>query len=402
MRTYREVFSVGEFRALFGGQVIGAASMTLQSLAFSVLIYSRTASPLLAAVAFLAGSLPQAVGAMTLSGFADAVAPRILLVASDGVRAAGFIFVASGLLPTAAMLTIVMLLGLASGALGGVRYALVTRVLSVDAYALGRSMLNVAVGAMQVVGYAAGGGLILALGARSALWLAAALAVTVGLIDRWGVLARPALASGSASIGTTWRRNRALLTDHLTRRLLLAQWVPNGLIVGAEALFVPYAGEHAAWLFAAAGGGMLVGDVIVGRWVASDTRARLTRPLYLLLAAPYLAFAAHPPLLLAIGVVGVASIGYGGTLGLQQRLVEVMPEASLGQAFALASAGMLSAQGIAAYLTGGLAQAVGAPVSMSIAGIASLLATVVLLARRGHERGPTRHLLSAIEPGGSR
>ncbi len=396
MRTYREVFSVAEFRALFGGQVVGAASMTIQSLAFSVLIYSRTASPLLAAVAFLAGSLPQAVGAMTLSGFADGVAPRTVLVASDAVRAAAFILLASGLLSTTAMLAIVMLLGVAYGALGGVRYALVTRVLSVADYALGRSMLNVAVGAMQVVGYASGGGLILAVGARSALCLAAALAIAVGMIDRWGLLARPALAGGSVSIGATWRRNRALFGEPVTRRLLLAQWVPNGLIVGAEALFVPFAGAHAAWLFAAAGAGMLVGDVIVGRWVTPDTRARLTRPLYVLLAAPYLAFAAHPSLLVAAGVIGVASIGYGGTLGLQQRLVEVLPEDSRGQAFALASAGMLSAQGIAAYLTGSAAQAVGASVAMSMAGAASLLATAALLGHRGDERSaaaiaPERH-----------
>jgi predicted MFS family arabinose efflux permease len=246
------------------------------------------------------------------------------------------------------------------------------------------------------VGYAIGGGLILAVGTRSALWLAVALAIAVGMIDRWGLLARPALASGSVSMRATWRRNRALFGESAVRRLLLAQWIPNGLIVGAEALFVPYAGAHAAWLFAAAGAGMLVGDVIVGRWVTSDTRARLTRPLYVLLAAPYLAFAVHPSLLVAVGVVGLASIGYGGTLGLQQRLVEALPEASLAQAFALASAGMLSAQGIAAYLIGSVAQAVGAPIAMSMAGVASLLATAALLTHRGDERsaaatGPERH-----------
>jgi len=391
MRTYRDVFSVGEFRALFGGQVIAAASMTIQAVAFSVLVYSRTASPLLAAVAFLAGSLPQAVGAMTLSGM------------SDFVRVAAFGAVASGLLPTFGMLAIVMLSGVAYGALAGIRYSLLTRVLPVDAYALGRSSLNMAVGAMQVVGYAAGGGLIVALGARSALWVAAALAIIVCAIDRLGLRARPALANIRASVGVTWRRNRALLADRVTGRLLVAQWVPNGLIVGAEALFVPYAGRHASVLFTAAAIGMLVGDVVMGRLAAPEQRVRLTLPLYLLLAAPYLMFAVQPPLIVAAGLVGLASVGYGGTLGLQERLVEAVPEDSLGQAFALASAGMLSAQGVAAYLTGSLAQATGASTAIAIAGVASLLATLALLANRPRKRAARPTTLSASpNPAGTR
>lgn len=403
MRTYREVFSVGEFRALFGAQVIAAASMTIQALAFSVLVYSRTASPLLAAIAFLAGSLPQAVGAMTLSGLSDRVAPRTVLVTSDFVRVAAFVLVASGLLPTFAMLATVMLSGVAYGALGGIRYSLLTRVLPVDAYALGRSSLNIAVGAMQVVGYAAGGGLIVALGARSALWAAAALAIIVCVIDRLGLRVRPALSNIRASVGATWRRNRALLADRVTGRLLVAQWIPNGLIVGAEALFVPYAGRHAAVLFTAAAAGMLVGDVVMGRWAGPQQRARLTLPLYLLLAAPYLAFAVHPSLLVAAVLVGLASVGYGGTLGLQERLVEAVPEDSLGQAFALASAGMLSAQGVAAYLTGSLAQAAGASTAIAIAGVASLFATLALLANRPRERAARLTNLSASpNPGGTR
>jgi hypothetical protein len=233
--------------------------------------------------------------------------------------------------------------------------------------------------------------------------LATALAIIVCVIDRSGLRARPALANVRASVGVTWRRNRALLADRVTGRLFLAQWVPNGLIVGAEALFVPYAGRHAAALFTAAAGGMLVGNVLVGRWAAREQRAGLTLPLYLLLAAPYLVFAVQPPLIVAAALVGLASVGYGGTLGLQQRLVETVPEDSLGQAFALASAGMLSAQGVAAYLTGSLAQATGASTAMAIAGVASLLATLALVANRPRGRAALPANFSASpNPGGTR
>jgi predicted MFS family arabinose efflux permease len=200
----------------------------------------------------------------------------------------------------------------------------------------------------------------------------------------------------------TWRRNRALLADRVTGRLLVAQWLPNGLIVGAEALFVPYAGRHASVLFTAAAAGMLVGDIAMGRWAAPEQRARLTLPLYLVLAAPYLVFTVHPPLIVAAALVGLASVGYGGTLGLQQQLVEAVPEDSLGQAFALASAGMLSAQGVAAYLTGSLAQATGASTAIAIAAVASLLATLALLPNQRQARAARPNPSASPNPGGTR
>ena len=43
--------------------------------------------------------------------------------------------------------------------------------------------------------------------------------------------------------------------------------MPNGLIVGCESLFVPYAPRHAGLLFAFAALGMLVGDTLTGRFL---------------------------------------------------------------------------------------------------------------------------------------
>jgi hypothetical protein len=49
----------------------------------------------------------------------------------------------------------------------------------------------------------------------------------------------------------TWRGNRILLTLPSTRPVLLALTIPNGLVAGCEALFVPYAGDAAAAFFVA-------------------------------------------------------------------------------------------------------------------------------------------------------
>ena len=72
----------------------------------------------------------------------------------------------------------------------------------------------------------------------------------------------------------------------MLRPVYLALWVPNGLVVGCEALIVPFAGDGAGFLFAATAVGMLVGDVLMGRLVPPQWRDRLVEPARFLLAVP--------------------------------------------------------------------------------------------------------------------
>jgi hypothetical protein len=69
--SFRDVFAVGEFRALWVSQVLSAGGDRLALVALTLLVYDRTRSPLLAAVAFAAGTLPYIAGALFLSGLAD-------------------------------------------------------------------------------------------------------------------------------------------------------------------------------------------------------------------------------------------------------------------------------------------------------------------------------------------
>ncbi|WP_203783961.1 MFS transporter [Asanoa ferruginea] len=380
MTTYREIFANREFRALFAGNAATVAGKTIQMLALSALVYASTGSPLLSALAFLGGLLPQALGAMTLLAYADRVRPRGFLAGWDLARALAAVLLATGVLPVWGMLLLIMSFGAVDALSGGVRSAIIVDVVP-GGYVLGRATLNVSVGAMQILGFATGGTLIATLGPHRALAVAAVLIAISAAVTFFGLRTREPRATGRAGVAATWRGNRALFADPSIRAVLLAAWVPNGLIVGAEAMYVPYAGDLAAVLFVAGAAGMLTGDLIVGRFVPPVLLDRFITPLQTLLAVPYLLFFLHPGPVVGAVAVFVASFGYAGTLGLQQRLVEITPGRLRGQALGLDGSGRMTFQAVGASATGSVAEATGAATAMTVAALASLAVTALLRRR---------------------
>ena len=166
--------------------------------------------------------------------------------------------------------------------------------------------------------------------------------------------------------------------------------MPNGLIVGCESLFVPYAPRHAGLLFAFAALGMLAGDTLAGRFVPSRWRARLGAPLRLLLAAPYLVFILQPALPIAAAAIVLASIGYSATLLLQQRLIALTPDELSGHALGLHSSGMLAMQGVGAAIAGVVAERTSPGRAMAVMAVISVAVTVALTPGLRPDRTPPR------------
>jgi hypothetical protein len=378
--TYREIFANREFRALFAGNAATVAGKTIQMLALSALVYASTGSPLLSALAFLGGLLPQALGALTLLAYADRVRPRGFLAGWDAAKAVAAALLATGVLPVWGMLLLIMAFGAVDALSGGVRNAIIVDVLP-GGFVLGRATLNVSVGAMQILGFAAGGTLIATLGPHRALAVAAVLIATSALVTYTGLHTRAPRTTGRASVTATWRGNRTLFLNRSTRAVLLAGWIPNGLIVGAEAMYVPYAGDWAAALFVAAAAGMLAGDLVVGRFVPGPVLDRTITKLQTLLAVPYLLFVLHPGLIVGAAAVFVASFGYAATLGLQQRLVDSTPDGLRGQALGLDGSGRMTFQAVGAAAVGAVAEATGPATAMTAAAVASLAVTALLRPR---------------------
>src|ERR1039457_7180581 len=101
--TFREVFSVGEFRALWAAQVLSVAGDQLARVALTLLVFARTHSALLAAVTFVASVVPMFVGSVALSGLADRLPRRRVMIACDLSRAALVAIMALHGIPIAVM-----------------------------------------------------------------------------------------------------------------------------------------------------------------------------------------------------------------------------------------------------------------------------------------------------------
>jgi predicted MFS family arabinose efflux permease len=378
MRTYRELFDTPEFTPLFAAGSLSVAAGTVSGLALGTLVHSATGSPLLSALAMFGPSLAQVVGAATLLSAADRLRPRAALTGLALVFAAAAAVQAAPGLPVWAVFAVLAAEGLIASVGGGVRYGLLHEILTEDGYLLGRSVLNMAVGTLQICGYALGGVLVVLLSPRGTLLVGAVLYAAAAAVTRLGLADRPPRATGRASVSVTWRLNARLWSSAPRRSVYLALWVPNGLVVGCESLFVSYAPEHAGLLFVCAALGMLVGDTLAGRVLPPRWCERLGVSLRLLLAAPYLLFFLEPELPVASVAVALASVGFAASLLLQERLMLLTPAELRGQAVGLHSSGLLALQGTGALLAGSVAQLTTPATAMTVMAAASVAVTLAL------------------------
>ncbi|MER6612855.1 MFS transporter [Streptomyces xantholiticus] len=382
MRTYQELFSVSDFAPLLATSAAHVAALTVSGLALGTLVHDATGSPLLAALSMFGPKLAQVIGASVLLSAADRLPPRAATVGLALFFAVATTALALPGLPVGAIFAILSVQGMVGSVGGGVRYGLLTEILPAEGYLLGRSVLNIGAGSLQTGGYAVGGVLVNVLTPRGALLTGAVLYVVAAAVARIGLARRLPRAKGRPSASATWRTNARLWSAKPRRRVYLALWVPNGLVVGCESLFVSYQPRHAGLLFAVAAVGMLAGDALTGRFLRGRWRDRFgAPPLLLLLAAPYLIFVLHPALPVALVAVTVGSMGFSANLLLQERLMSLTPSELSGHALGLHSSGMLTMQGVAAVVAGGVAQLTSPATAMTVMAAASAAVTLALAPR---------------------
>ncbi|MFI6977082.1 MFS transporter [Embleya sp. NPDC050154] len=381
--TYREVFAVGAFRVLFGSYVLLLIGDTVRMLALAVLVYERTGSPALSALAYVAGFVPQALGGALLLSLTDRVPVRAAMAGYDLIRCALALVLALDVLPVWTVLLLLASVGLVSPVAGAARQRTLPELLHGDAYVLGRSVFGMTAGATQVLGFAVGGLLLALVGSSGALLFAAATALASAVVVRLGLAPGPRTErTGSTraegTVRATLRVNRELLGDRTVRGLLLAQWIPANLAVAAEGVVVPYSPGHAGVLYGSAATGMLLGDLVVGRFVRPARRERLALWLALQLGVPLLFFAVGPPLWVSAGLFVLSSAGLSYQLGLQRRFLEAVPKAGTGQAMGLAMTGTMTLQGLTMAGAGALAGVLEPAHVIVLVGAASIAGTLAI------------------------
>lgn len=378
--TYREVFAEGSFRALFAARTLTIGATSLQIFALSVLVYAGTGSPLLSAVAFGAGFLPQVVGGLLLGSLTDRLRPRPLIVAGYAVEA--LLAAALGLLdlPVAVSLTLVAVIACGTPVFAGAAARVIAERLTGDAYVLGRSVSNMSSSAAQLLGLAGGGVAVAAAGPRTALLFAAGCHVAAAVVVRFGLPATAATPwERGGAIRDSWTGAVALLSDRTIRRLLLAQWLPSAFVAGAEALLVAYGAGRGfpagtgAVLMGAPAVGMLLGNFAAGRFLRPSLRERSSPVFLVVLGAPLIALPAAPPLPVLVALLIVAGTGFAYGLGLQRAFLAAAPEERRGQLFALFSTGMMALQGVGPLLLGALAELTSPAPAIAVAGAATVL-----------------------------
>ncbi|MEW1681949.1 hypothetical protein [Streptomyces sp. NPDC093594] len=381
---YRALLRDREFTGLYAGFTLTVAASTLSGFALGTLVDRSTGSPFLTAVSMYGATFATVLGATTLMSVADGDRPRRTLVALQFVALAGACAQAVPGLPLAARFGLLLLLGFFQSLNTGTRMGLLAEVVPASAYVPARSLMNITAGGTAVLGFTLGALLLRHLTPQGLFLTAAALTAAGLAVTAATVRERSVRRPRRPGLRETWTTNAALLSRSGPRALLLNLWVPNGLIVGCEALFIPYAQDHAGVLLAAASAGMLLGDLTVGRLLTAAWRRRSAFALRLLLAAPYLLFALHPSTPVAAVAVFLASAGFAATLPLQERLLALTPEEVRGQVQGVESAGRMTWQGIGAALAGATAQFLSP--ATTITALAALSVAVTVLSRPSVER----------------
>jgi predicted MFS family arabinose efflux permease len=387
--TYRSLFTIREFRALFLNRCVVVISVAASGLAMATITYEATRSAVLSGLSLFGGPLVALIVSQFLLAWSDRVRPKVGLMGQMGAALISDALQLVPGMPWQARFGLLAIPYAAYAMFAGTRWVMVREIVPEGSYILARSLMNLAEGGMQVVGYGLGGLALLWLSPRG-LFAVAALADLVSLVSvRFGVRDRPAPAAGGTDASVVRRTlavNRRLLRSPVTRPLYLALWVPNGLVVGCESLFIPYGnaasaghGWLAGWLFASTAAGAMTGDLVIGRFVPSGRRDRIIEPLRLLLAGPYLLFFLTPAPEIAVLIGFLAAAGYAASLPLQDRLIRHTDDAIQGQVLGLHMNGMMVGQAIGALVAGAVASFLPPATAMGAMAVASMAVTLLLV-----------------------
>ena len=370
--TFRSVFAVGEFRYLWLAQVLSVLGDQLARVAMTVLVYDQTRSAFWAALTYAVTLVPWLLGGLALSGLADRLPRRTVMVTCDVARmvlVGGMALLSLRATATAVPLMVVLLFAvtLLDSPFKAARSAMLPDILTGDMYVLGVAVSQTALQIGMVAGFALGGIVVTVLHAGGALILDAVTFAGSAVLVRAGVRSRPAAATHHAA--TASRLGQIMAGVHLVfgrpvlRTLVLFGWlvtfyiVPMGLAAPIAARL--HSGLPSAvttgLVFAAGPFGTMIGAIAFSRFVPPVRRQAWLGPLAVAACAVLVLFVFHPGIAGTLAILAVSGACASYQLAANSAFVAAVPPERRGQAFGLANGGMQAFQGLWIVLAGALA-----------------------------------------------
>jgi MFS family permease len=397
--TFRDVFGDREFRALWLAQLLSVAGDQLARVAMTVLVYDRTHSALWTAITYAVSFVPWLIGGLALSGLADRLPRRQVMVACDLARmvlVCAMALISLEAAPDVALWIMVGLLfvvTLLDSPFKSARSAMMPDILTGERYVLGTAISQLTLQVGMVAGFALGGFVVAFLGVRAALLVdAGTFAASAALIRLW-VAARPAAAlpAGRPSQSAQMAAGvRLVFGDSRLRTLMLLGWLVAFYVV-PMGLAAPYAARLKTALpvavctglvFAAGPFGTAIGALVYGRMIQPVTRQRWMAPLAVACCGVLLLCWLQPGIVAALTIIAGSGACASYQLAANAAFVASVPPARRGQAFGLANGGMQVSQGLWIVLAGAAATLPGITPATAIAasgGIGAILAAALAL-----------------------
>jgi MFS family permease len=385
--TFADVFGVREYRALWTAQLLSLVGDQLAIVALTWLVYERSGSAFYAAITYAIGYLPWLIGGPLLSGIADRLPRREVMVVCDLVRGVLMLAMATVGLPVWALCGLLFAGELLAPPFAAARAAVLPDVLEGDRYVVGTAIGNITNQLGQVVGFAIGGLIVgslmpaIALALNAATFGVSAVLLAVGLHRR--PAARPPDGRRTAFLSDA-RAGIRLVFGRRDLRTITGLAVICVFYVVPEGLVAPYAADleggpiASGLLLAAFPTGAVLGSAAFSRWVSPPTRFRVMGTLAIGSCAPLMLCALRPNLGWLLVIFTVASAASAYQLAANAAFVVAVPPQSRGQAFGLVQALMNVGQGGAIVLAGALAQLTSPTWVVTVSGAVGTLAAVLL------------------------
>ncbi|MGW0229098.1 MFS transporter [Actinopolymorpha singaporensis] len=388
---YRGLLRNHEFAGLFAADVASRIGSQLGKFALAALVYERTRSAALAAVTFAVTYLPGLLGGPVLSTLADRLPRRGLLITCDVVRAVvtALIALLGDHIPLA--LGLLLLAEFFRVPFGAARTAILADVLPAERFAAGNALVATSQQAVQVIGFAAGGFVVVLVGSPAALGVnALAYAMSAVLLAVFVASRpapeRPAGAARHPILRDTWQGLRIVRDTARMPSLFCLLFLGPTVLATAEGLALPLAADlglgdqGAGILLAAPPLGSAVGLLVVGR-MSAPRRNRLVAPGAVAVGLCVAAAGLAGPAALVVAALLLAGLAMGHVAQLQAAIVGLVPAGARGRVVGLANTALQLGQALALLLAGVIAQATSSRGVLVGAGVAAGMAAVAVVGR---------------------